>query len=815
MKSTKVAPEGQGLGRAARGKSKRNKERTAANRHVGRPSPLKVKVSPKPLTSPAPGQLLVDIDGKAKSLTRKELLDGKAFTEWQDKCNAAHDAVVLHLNHLLDFTNEERFRVLDLIASLNVRPKFVVETSTEPGDDLLTAVLGLMPDTKDIEKFGRGKMAALEVAALLHPDALEVACGRVLQAMRDRGVKGLGAADLVRDAREIAEQLSLSRAQASGPEPPRLLKDVLPDAPVPAETKIPPGWDVTATSILSWRKGIVGEISSPIAIAGRGRDTARGTEHVWLVWFREGAWHQRIVEREILANTQKILALAAFGLPVTSNSAKLVVQYLADFEAVNMEVLPVAKVSRKLGYQGHNGDKGFLWGRTLITAKGFQEGNNLNQLAPEEWSQQAVHFQGADEGDDQIAAGFHAAGTYAGWCKAMQAVAPYPKVKLAFYAGLSAPLLPVLHATNFIVDLAGETTSGKTVSLRVTTSSFGNPDEESANGSATAMFTWKNTAVWKERAPVVVNHLPFIMDDTKHATHTEDVAETIYTIAQGRSKGRGTIKGTAAQETFSTVMLSSGEQPATGFTQDGGTRARVITLWGSPFGARNQKTGKLVRRLNDRIKHHYGHAGPRFVQFILKNRKHWKKWREEYQQFVDMWEEQAGGNAIAGRLAACFAAISVTASLVHEALDLPWEYEDPIAPLWRELVREASDQAAKALQYVMAWAYAHRDEFSGRRGDELPPPAQGWVGRWEMVRSYDDLEWAEVAFLPPRIHTVLRDGGYEPDSIIRTWKGRGWLHTEKDKDGTVRTERHTRLGRDNPRMVVITKAAVKAAEKAT
>jgi hypothetical protein len=755
----------------------------------------------------------VEIDGKAKPLAPKDLFDTGKFAELQEQCNGAKELAV-HLHHLLDFTGQERFTVLDLIASLNVRPKIVAGDGDKPGEDLLATVLGIMPDTTDIERFGRAKMAALEVAALLYSDAIEVACGRVLQAMRERGVKGVGAADLVRDARGIAGQLSLSRAQASGPEAPRLVKDVLPEAPVPKETAIPPGWDLTATGVRSLCAKVVGDIPAPVVILGRGKDSAKDNEHLCLAWPRDGSWRRRIVEREVVANAQKILVLAACGLPVNTNNARMMVQYLADFEAANMDVLPMANVSRKLGFQGRDGKLGFLWGRTLITAKGFHEGDDLNQLAPDEWSRQVVHFQGADEGDDQIAAGFHAAGNCKGWLKAVQAVDKYPRVKLSLYAGLTAPLLPILRAPNCMVDYAGETTGGKTSALRVAVSCFGNPDEEAVNGRAPAMFTWKGTSVWREKAPVVVNHLPFVMDDTKHAKNKEDVAETIYMIAQGRGKGRGTPKGTALQETFTTVALSSGEQPATSFTEDGGTRARVITLWGSPFGAKSQEKGKLVRQLNERIKRHYGHAGPRFVQFILTNRNQWKTWREMYQNSIRVWEKKAGDNAIAGRLAACFAAISVTAFLAHKALNLPWEYGDPISPLWKEVVREASDRASAALRQVMDWACSHEEEFCGRRKPELPQPAQGWAGRWDRPTrpGRQDGDWDEIAFSPGRLKSILKDAGFEPDSTIRAWKDRQWLRLEQDSDGTKRTYAKVRLGNETARLVVVTRAGVEAAE---
>jgi putative DNA primase/helicase len=775
----------------------------------------KAKVSRELLQSPAPGQLLIVIDGKAKSLSPKDLLNGETFAEWQDRCNAAHAAVVFHINHLLDFTGQERFNVLDFIASLNVRPKFVVEANAGPGDDLLAAILDLMPETREIDKFARAKAAALETAAMFHPDVLEVVCSRVVQAMRKRGVTGARASDLARDARKIADQIDRSRTQSHAPETPRLVREVLPEAPVPPETKVPTDWDLTEAGVRSSREGVVGDISAPTAIAGRGRDAARGTEYVCLVWFREGVWRRRIVEREVLANTQKILALAAFGLPVTSNNARLMVQYIADFEAANIEKLPTANVSRKLGFQESSGECTFLWGRAQITADGVQGEGDLDQLATDDWVKRPVHFQGADEGDEQIAAGFHAMGSYKGWLKAMRVVASYPKVRLAFYAALAAPLLAILRAANFILDYAGETTSGKTVTLRVAASAFGNPDEQSTNSRPSAMATWDATAVWKERAPAVLNNMAFILDDTKKAHGPEDVARTVYMFAQGRGRGRGTTKGTAGQETFNSVMISSGEQAAVSFTKDGGTLARAITAWGSPFGEKNEVTGQMVRRLNNQIMQHYGHAGPRFVQYLLEHKERWRDWREAYRKAVEIFEQRAGDNALAGRLASCFAAISITAFLAHDALDLPWAYSDPVLPLWSELVKEAKDRAAAALQHVMAWAYAHVEDFFGRRKVGASPPTLGWAGRWDGGRSSGGSTWTEIAFLPIRIHAVLRDEGYEPDSVIRIWKGRGWLHTQTDKDGTVRTERRTRLGRDNPRMVVITRAAVREAEKAT
>jgi hypothetical protein len=209
-----------------------------------------------------------------------------------------------------------------------------------------------MPGGQETEKLVRGKMAVLEVAVLLYADALEVPCARLMQAMRQRGVTGLRATDLAREARKIANQLDRSRMRALPPQASQLVRDVLPEAPVPKETRIPADWNLDESRVRSSRDGVVGEIQAPVVITGRGKDVARDTEYSCVAWFRDGRWHLRIVDREVLANAQKIIALAAYGLPVNSNNARLLVQYMAEYEAANVGTLPIAKVSRKLGDHG-------------------------------------------------------------------------------------------------------------------------------------------------------------------------------------------------------------------------------------------------------------------------------------------------------------------------------------------------------------------------------------------------------------------------------------------------------------------------------
>jgi hypothetical protein len=224
--------------------------------------------------------------------------------------------------------------------------------------------------------------------------------------------------------------------------------------------------------------------------------------------------------------------------------------------------------------------------------------------------------------------------------------------------------------------------------------------------------------------------------------------------------------------TWATVLISSGEAPATSFTEDGGTRARVLTLWGSPFGAADAATAQVVRRLDLGIREHYGHAGPRFVRHLLEHRDRWPAWRQEYGQRLAQYVHWAGDDPIAGRMAAHLAALRLTARIARAALGLPWDDTRLIAALWNELVADTpeADPAVRALKYVSGWAVAHQEEFYGRRDADRGQPHGGWAGRWD-----DATGWTYVGFLPERLAAVLAEGGFEPEAVVRAWRDRGWL----------------------------------------
>lgn len=547
---------------------------------------------------------------------------------------------------------------------------------------------------------------------------------------------------------------------------------------------------------------------SPVIITGRLYEVDEGTEYLRLSWKRPQGWRDKTVDRGTAFNGRKLIELASHGFPVADTNTKDLVDYLHKLEAVNLLQFPSARISSHLGWQGPDAKLGYLWGRTLLSPDGEEAAPvNLDELPPDDWKQDWIAFRGTSGGDEQIASGYHAAGSAADYFQALTVLDAYPRALLGFYASLVPPLLQILGAPNFILEWANRTSTGKTICLRIAASVWGKPDERAADG---AMWSWDATRVGAERLCGILSGLPVILDDTKRigSKNPGFIAEMIYLVVNGRGKIRGKPGGIANTKTWKTILLSSGEVPATSFTQDGGTRPRCLEIRGIPFGKDDQATRQVVDSLNLSLLTHYGHAGPLFVRWLLGQRGQWPRFTEEYQASVNTYAQNAT-SPIAGRMAHCAAAIDMAAVLAHAALELPWDYRDPLEHIWGGIIAEASEDMGevRALRDVISWAWAHANWFIGRQDtdNEGSPkiPSQGWAGKWDGGTS-----WAFIAFYHTRLDAILKERGFEPEGVYPAWKERGWLETEgKYYTRKVSISQMFDTDGSRPRMVVITRAA--------
>lgn len=597
------------------------------------------------------------------------------------------------------------------------------------------------------------------------------------------------------------------------------IMEVVPDAPLPVGYIVPAGWQVEITGVSRLEhtgedeSDTVPVCSAPIFPVARLWDIVQNTYSMRLAWWRDGAWSAQTWERQTLGVAREIVQLSGEGLPVDSVNALELIQYISASEAANLDVLPRVQQTSHLGWQGHHGDHGFLVGLQRARPDGGLESTlQMNLLPPSQWSQDQLMFRSKDRGEDQLAAGFRAEGTLEGWLGSIEPLLPFPRVLMLLYASFAAPMLEILKAPPFTVDLSYTTSAGKTTALRVAASVWGTPDERDPTP---IIQSWEATRVHVERSLGLCNGLPLILDDTARASKPEFISKVVYDVSSGRGRGRGSRLGIAESVSWRTIMLSTGEQKITHFAELGGAHSRAICLWGQPFGEQSGAIGRLINHLYSGLMANHGHAGPAWVSWILTNRSRWTEWQERFRVCRDSYAEQAGDNAVAGRFSDYFAVLEVTKQLVHEALAMPWpEPYDLLQVLRDEILAEAqeADRARIALDLVLGWVASQPGAFwnklnTDQTGAVRPQvaPNGGWVGRWDYDpdippdRTLDQVcplrqkRSEYVAIYPHHLKAKLEASGYHFETTIRTWRDRKWLAIDDDKGRMTKLVRVDRV----------------------
>lgn len=622
---------------------------------------------------------------------------------------------------------------------------------------------------------------------------------RLERAVRDEAKRQVAAEKALR------QEAAVSRA-AGGPVA-EALADCLAGHELAPGLRCPPGWELSPSGICRLKiNSDTGDTSAldvshrPILVEGRFRDVHDQTVTLSLGWpTAAGRWQMHPAPRLKVADSRQLVTLAAHDAPVTSNSAADLVEFLDDFEAANAAAIPEVRVSARMGWQGTADERCFLWGRNQVRKGGVLTAPPIEGEAPAKWARGQIHLLVTDDGIRGLAEGFRAAGDWSGWVAAVTLAVPYPAVFLGLYAALVPPLMAVLpNLSNFIIDFCGETSLGKTTTLRLAASAWGCPDERGAG----IIYSWDVTRVFVERAAALTDYHPLFLDDTKRARKPEDVGRTLYDYASGVGRGRGSPQGIQRTTRAHGVLLSTGEAPATSFTNDGGTRARTLCLWGSPFGGATSATEEAVRGISAGVLAHYGHAGPLVVRWLLDTPEATVLARGEYDAQLAAWTKLANGNPVASRAAHYVAALAVARRVLHEVLAVPMPAGDSLVLAWNAVVAASveSDRAADALRDVLSWATSQQHRFWGRIEGEPgadDQPHAGWLGAWARQAT-----WAYLAVLPTELRGFLEKQKYDVEGILRAWDDRGWLTREAGH----RTSKAT-VGQVKERCYVIKRAA--------
>lgn len=292
--------------------------------------------------------------------------------------------------------------------------------------------------------------------------------------------------------------------------------------------------------------GVPAEIEAcahPILPVERVIDIETNQEQVKLGYTRDrNHWKYITVKKSTAANKQAIIALADFGISVSSITAGALVEYLQAVDSYNYSDIPEVRGVSHLGWV-----EGYGFAPYCIEELAFTCG----------------------ELDKKICDSVECAGDMAEWIINTDDLRRYsPEVNIALAASFASPLMPLLNIMPFVVNFWSEKSGiGKTVACEIAASVWAKPKAyiTSMNHTANAI----------EKRAGILRNLPLILDELQTASKGFDV----YRFCEGQSRGRLNQSAELRElSSWSSCAITNGESPLVSDSAAAGAQNRVLDV---------------------------------------------------------------------------------------------------------------------------------------------------------------------------------------------------------------------------------------------
>ena len=323
----------------------------------------------------------------------------------------------------------------------------------------------------------------------------------------------------------------------------------------------------------------------PILITKILKNADTKTFKVKLAFKVAGEWSEIVTDKELIASANKITKLAKYGMDATSENARYLVKFLSDIENMNIDSIERKISTSKFGWVC--GD--FIPYGMDIEFDGESRFMELYESVKEK-------------------------GSCEKWMACVKKIrSSGRKEPMVYLAGSFASiLLEQLNLPSFVINLWEKSGGGKTVSMMVASSVWGDP----RIGRFTTDVKSSGTSI--EVRSDVLNHLPLFIDDLSQVkeNYKDAFSELVYAWCSGKGKDRSNQDlGLQKPCTWNNVTMTNYERPLATESMQGGAVNRILDFRMEPGIIFTKETGNETVSI---ITKNYGFAGKLFVE-VAKN----------------------------------------------------------------------------------------------------------------------------------------------------------------------------------------------------
>lgn len=469
-------------------------------------------------------------------------------------------------------------------------------------------------------------------------------------------------------------------------------------------------WIATENGIFSSETSKARELvcHHPIMPIKRLKNLETNKEQITIAFKRDGLWSEITVPKSNIASTQKIVNLVDYGVQVNTENAKLLIKYLSDVEMYNADMIDIQRSTSKLGWHGDT----FVPYDLSIVFDGEYRFRTL--------------FQSIQESGD-----------YFKWVTLAKQLRLCGRLepRIALAASFASVLIQPLDILPFIVDFYGQTGGGKTVTINIAASVWGNP----APGAYVGNFRASDTNL--EVRADMLNSFPMVLDDSKNASkYVQDNYESlIYNLCAGKGKGRSNKElGVAEEKTWNCVTICNGENPISEFADSGGAINRIIEIECCEDIYENPA------EINSIVMKNYGFAGRVFVgnlkQFTSDELKEMKAEIEKGFNGFDFPAKQVMAIStllLADKLATDFIFKDGRELTVEDVVDIPTRKKDV-------------SEGQRCYEFILESLSVYGQHFD----------AQYSCDQWGFRETPDEYGDVYVYFYPKPLENLLKNNGF-------------------------------------------------------